>query len=171
MGKASRRFRRLMRFKKSDSNPDRTQKPLKKKWSFVKSHKEKSSDEAVLINENDIEVGKHMIMAADAIVKLTNNGRNTEAAGRGDASYGNREERAAIKIQSHFCALCIALFIVMNIWITYNTEQLQIERVRRVLSQRRRVRRRKLVIFFFLLQKFSELWNFSPCLFSTVVGA
>ncbi|CAA3005613.1 IQ-DOMAIN 14 [Olea europaea subsp. europaea] len=104
MGKASKWFRYLMWFKKPDSNPNQTQKPLKKKWSFVKSHKEKSSNEAVLINENDIEAGKHMITATGAVVKLTSKRRNTEAAGPGDASYGNREERAGIKIQSHFRA-------------------------------------------------------------------
>ncbi|CAI9755415.1 unnamed protein product [Fraxinus pennsylvanica] len=104
MGKVSRWFRGLMRFKKSDSSADPTQKALKKKWSFVKSHKERSSDEVVLMSKNDIEASKLVIAEADAVVKLTSSGRNTAAAGSGDASYGNHEELAAIKIQSHFRA-------------------------------------------------------------------
>ncbi|KAL2517038.1 IQ-domain 22 [Abeliophyllum distichum] len=130
MGKASKWFRGLLRFKKPDSNPDPAQKPLKKKWSFVKSHKEnhpeKSSDGTVFTKpsyENDSDASKHAIavaaatasvaeaaiaaaQAAAAVVKLTSSGRNTRAvtAGSGGASYGYREERAAIKIQSHFRA-------------------------------------------------------------------
>ncbi|CAA2957336.1 IQ-DOMAIN 14-like [Olea europaea subsp. europaea] len=119
MGKASRWFRGLLRFKKSDSNPDPDQKPLKKRWSFVKSHKEKSSDGEVLTSENDGEASKHAIavaaataavaeaavaaaQAAAAVVKLTSSGRSTTISG--GASYGNREKRAAVKIQSHFRA-------------------------------------------------------------------
>lgn len=119
MGKASKWFRGLLRFKKPDSNTDPAHKPSKKKWSFVKSHKEKSSDGAVLTSENDSEASKHAIavaaataavaeaavaaaQAAAAVVKLTSSGRSATVSG--GASYGNREKRAAVKIQSHFRA-------------------------------------------------------------------
>lgn len=154
MGKASRWFRGLLRFKKPDSIPDPDQKPLKKKWSFVKSHKEKSSDGAVLTSENDSEASKHAIavaaataavaeaavaaaQAAAAVVKLTSSGRSTTISG--GASYGNHEKRAAVKIQSHFRAYLVSFLsmhsrlyfiVITNFWITYNTKLLRVDRVR-----------------------------------------
>ncbi|CAI9772715.1 unnamed protein product [Fraxinus pennsylvanica] len=141
MGKASKWFLGLIGFKK----PDPDHKPTKKKWTFVKSSKdkdhsqiltpEKSQHGVVPLNpsgETESDASKHAIavaeataavaeaavaaaQAAAAVVELTSSGSTTDSAVSGcvnmsarvsqmAAGYGNREDLAAVMIQSHFRA-------------------------------------------------------------------
>ncbi|XP_073051410.1 LOW QUALITY PROTEIN: protein IQ-DOMAIN 22-like [Primulina eburnea] len=130
MGKASKWFRALLGLKKSDPNPNTRQiwQPPKKKWSFAKSHMEKShlkSQHVVVTNDNDpshhavavaaatAAVAEAAVAAAEAaavVVKLTSgSGRSTSTStaacvSKTGAGRWSRKERAAVTIQSDFRA-------------------------------------------------------------------
>ncbi|PIN08498.1 hypothetical protein CDL12_18923 [Handroanthus impetiginosus] len=129
MGKASKWFRGLLGLKNTDTHHSPVPKPpTKKKWGFVKSHKEKdrqkSQNAVVPGGEDDNDASKHAIavaaataaaaeaavaaaQAAAAVVQLTSSGRNISTAAcvsQTGAGYGSREECAAVMIQSHFRA-------------------------------------------------------------------
>lgn len=168
MGKASKWFRGLLGLKKQDPSISSNQnpKPTKKKWSFVKSYREKdsnfvkgtdkessnygrvvsnslqngavgcsvdSSKRAIAVAEATAVVAEAAIAAAQAaaaVVKLTNSGRATTTTNGGAAAVttwngvsltssavgckrkgvaaGNRENWAAVVIQSHFRAYLVS---------------------------------------------------------------
>ncbi|KAL2547354.1 IQ-domain 22 [Forsythia ovata] len=123
MGKASKWFRGLIGFKKPDPDPPRKQ--PKKKWSFVKSYKdkdhsiklipEKSQHGIVLMNpsgETQSDASKHAIAvaaataavadaavaaahAAAAVVRLTSSGRTTDSAFNGGVNTVARVSQRA----------------------------------------------------------------------------
>ncbi|KAK4741208.1 hypothetical protein SAY87_024796 [Trapa incisa] len=121
MGKASRWFRSLLGMKKSGSSSPTSTAPQKRRWSFVKSRKDRDGQShPVALGEIDADCDdpeKHAIavaaataavaeaavaaaQAAAAVVRLTSSGRcSATVYGRG---AGNREEWAALKIQSTF---------------------------------------------------------------------
>ncbi|PSS04140.1 Protein IQ-DOMAIN like [Actinidia chinensis var. chinensis] len=122
MGKASRWFRGLLGLKK-DNAPSQSSaaKPPKRRWSFVKSLKERDRHGTALPGYADVDgdPSKHAIAvaaataavaeaAAAAVVRLTSSGRSnagavTSAAHVSSAICGIREEYwAAVMIQSHF---------------------------------------------------------------------
>ncbi|GFY97354.1 hypothetical protein Acr_11g0016600 [Actinidia rufa] len=131
MGKASRWFRGLLGLKKDDApSQSSAAKPTKRRWSFVKSHKERDchgdapplppgyadvdgdpSKHAIAVAAATAAVAEAAVAAAQAaaaVVRLTNSGRSnagavTSMAHVRAASCGIREEYwAAVRIQSLF---------------------------------------------------------------------
>ncbi|KAJ6714507.1 IQ-DOMAIN 5-RELATED [Salix viminalis] len=133
MGKASKWFRAVLGLKKPDpplDNPQTTRSKEKRRWSLVKSHREKDHDHQQDIEANKTGVlygqefeedpNKHALAVAAAtaavaeaavaaaqaaaeVVRLTSSGRcvnNSAAYVRG--SLGLREDFAAVKIQAAF---------------------------------------------------------------------
>ncbi|KAJ6712424.1 IQ MOTIF EF-HAND BINDING SITE P-LOOP CONTAINING NUCLEOSIDE TRIPHOSPHATE HYDROLASE-RELATED [Salix purpurea] len=133
MGKASKWFRAVLGLKKPDpplDNPQTTRSKEKRRWSLVKSHREKDHDQQQDIEANKTGVlygqefeedpNKHALAVAAAtaavaeaavaaaqaaaeVVRLTSSGRcvnNSAAYVRG--SLGLREDFAAVKIQAAF---------------------------------------------------------------------
>ncbi|XAR55040.1 hypothetical protein NMG60_11030416 [Bertholletia excelsa] len=130
MGKATRWFRSLLGLKKeSPAQAPAVAKPPKRRWSFVKSHREKyaagergchgvpaprdadddSSRHAIAVAAATAAVAEAAVAAAQAaaeVVRLTSSGRSSAPPGGvcGGGGVVREEYWAAIKIQSHFRA-------------------------------------------------------------------
>ncbi|KAL0293013.1 UNVERIFIED_CONTAM: protein IQ-DOMAIN 20 [Sesamum radiatum] len=111
MGRASKWFRGLLGFKKSDPNPNPSQKPPpKKRWSFAKSNKEKdrrrahngvvsggdnhedASKRAIAVAAATAAVAEAAVVAAQAaaaVVRLTSSGGKTSAVGSGSGGLNS----------------------------------------------------------------------------------
>nr|GMD80020.1 protein IQ-DOMAIN 14-like [Ipomoea batatas] len=116
MVKAGKWFRGLLGLKKAEcpANPNQnpSAKPPKRRWSFVKSNREKEG------GLDKSQRGASTARLDAAVVQLTSSGRSggsgaawcgptvnsTACINRNAGGYGIREELAAVKIQSHFRA-------------------------------------------------------------------
>lgn len=119
MGKASKWFRAILGLKKAEADTLPSQQPKqpqreRRRWSFVKSYREKETPNTAAALNNDVDPEKHAIsvakstavvaeaavataQAAAVVVRLTSSGRCIPAAGATEL-----EELAAVKIQSAF---------------------------------------------------------------------
>ncbi|KAM7494209.1 hypothetical protein LguiB_028818 [Lonicera macranthoides] len=126
MGKATKWFRGLLGLNKTplDSLPPSNKPPKQRRWSLVKSYRQKphhSPPDLFSGDNGGVDPSKHTIavaaataavadaavkaaQAAAAVVKLTSSGRSTASGRNIIVSFGIREEFAAIKIQSNFRA-------------------------------------------------------------------
>lgn len=136
MGKATKWFRGLLGLNKnpldsiSPSTKPSPKLPKQRRWSFVKSYRQKPHHSPPdLFSGDGVDPGKHAIavaaataavadaavkaaQAAAAVVRLTSGGRSTASGRNIIVSFGIREEFAAIKIQSNFRA-----YLVSNLFV------------------------------------------------------
>ncbi|GMQ00931.1 hypothetical protein CsSME_00047783 [Camellia sinensis var. sinensis] len=97
MGKAAKFFRGLFGLKKDHSPSQSAAKPLKRRWSFVKSCRERDcTPTRNTITDNAVDPSKHAIAPAE---KITSSGRSNATTAT-SAAYVS--ESAVIAIQAHF---------------------------------------------------------------------
>ncbi|KAL7167444.1 hypothetical protein ACSBR2_037992 [Camellia fascicularis] len=97
MGKAARWFRGLFRLKNDHSPSQSAAKPPKRRWSFVKSHRERDRSPTKNTTTDDaVDPSKHAIAAAE---KITSSGRSNATTATSAAYVSGW---AVITIQAHF---------------------------------------------------------------------
>ncbi|KAM7531253.1 hypothetical protein LguiB_034663 [Lonicera macranthoides] len=130
MGKATKWFRSLLGLKKPDAPspsqpapPHSDHKPPKRRWSFVKSYREKDRhatnyfglneprpNGAVDAKQHAVAVAAAAVESAQVVLRMTSSGRSMASAKANDVAhisrggFRNGEEWAAVKIQSRFRA-------------------------------------------------------------------